>query len=170
MNMPKYVSRPTEVEADEIVAIDLRAHDLSLTLELAGGGRCVIPRPSSTQHRPFPGDYLIHLAQHNDTYVCPRSVFLEKYRPARTGELTFGEAIEALKLGKKVAREGWNGKGLSIELQAPDEHSKMTLPYIFMNYPATPASETAPANHINARVPWLASQTDMLADDWRVVE
>jgi hypothetical protein len=45
----------------------------------------------------------------------------------------------------------------------------MTLPYIFMNYPATPASDTAPKNHINARVPWLASQTDLLVKDRFVV-
>lgn len=82
----------------------------------------------------------------------------------------FGSAIKALKAGYKVAREGWNGKGLNVELQTPDEHSKMTLPYLFMNYPSTPASENAPANHINARVPWLASQTDVLAEDWTIVE
>lgn len=70
--------------------------------------------------------------------------------------MNFGQAIEAMEAGSKVARTGWNGKGLSVELQVPDENSKMTLPYIFMNYPATPASATAPANHINARVPWLA--------------
>jgi hypothetical protein len=45
----------------------------------------------------------------------------------------------------------------------------MTLPYIFMAYPSTPASDTAPDSHINARVPWLAIQTDMLAEDWMVV-
>lgn len=84
--------------------------------------------------------------------------------------MNFGQAIEALKRGEKVSRNGWNGKGLSIELQTPDEHSKMTLPYLFMNYPATPASDTAPANHISAKVPWLASQTDMLAEDWQIVE
>ena len=83
--------------------------------------------------------------------------------------MNFGLAIEALKKGLKVARAGWNGKGLWLELQTPDEHSKMTLPYIFMAYPTTPASETAPVNHINARVPWMASQTDMLADDWSIV-
>jgi hypothetical protein len=82
----------------------------------------------------------------------------------------FGQALVALKAGNKVARKGWNGKGLSIELQTPDENSKMTLPYIFMNYPATPASETAPVNHVNAKVPWLASQTDMLAEDWVIAE
>lgn len=83
--------------------------------------------------------------------------------------LTFGDALHMLKLGKRVARKGWNGKGLSIEMQRPDAHSKMTLPYLFLNYPATPASDTAPANHVNARVPWLASQTDMLAEDWNVL-
>lgn len=83
--------------------------------------------------------------------------------------MNFGQALDALKQGQKVSRAGWNGKGLGLRLQVPDEHSKMTLPYIYMEYPATPASDTAPADHINARVPWLASQTDVLADDWGVV-
>lgn len=83
--------------------------------------------------------------------------------------MNFGQALEAIKLGSKVTREGWNGKGMWLELQCPDEYSKMTLPYIFMNYPSTPASDTAPANHIGARVPWLASQTDVLAEDWVIV-
>lgn len=84
--------------------------------------------------------------------------------------MNFEMALAALKAGGKVARIGWNGKGLWLELQRPDAHSKMTLPYIFMSYPSTPASETAPANHINARVPWVASQTDMLAEDWMFFE
>lgn len=83
--------------------------------------------------------------------------------------LNFGQAIEALKEGKRVARQGWNGKGLSVKLQVPDENSKMTLPYIYMEYPSTPASESAPTNHINARVPWLASQTDILTEDWVIL-
>lgn len=83
--------------------------------------------------------------------------------------ISFSEALIALKNGQKVARKGWNGKGLSVELQVPDENSKMTLPYIFINYPTTPASDTAPVNHINARVPWLASQTDILTDDWQIL-
>lgn len=69
----------------------------------------------------------------------------------------FGWALEALQAGRKVAREGWNGKGQFLELQAPDEHSKMTLPYIFI---------VTVTGH---RVPWLASQTDMLATDWWMV-
>ena len=83
--------------------------------------------------------------------------------------MNFGQALEALKEGGKVSRHGWNSKGMWLELQVPDARSKMTLPYIYLNYPATPASNSAPENHINARVPWLASQTDVLADDWGVV-
>lgn len=73
---------------------------------------------------------------------------------------TFSAALVDLKNGHKVARTGWNGKGMWLELQRPDAHSKMTLPYVFLNYPAD-----AP-NTPGARVPWLASQTDMLAEDW----
>ena len=71
--------------------------------------------------------------------------------------LNFGDAISALKSSFRVARLGWNGKGMWLELQVPDEHSKMTLPYIFM--------KTADDNLI----PWLASQTDVLAEDWVIL-
>jgi len=69
----------------------------------------------------------------------------------------FGWAIDCLKAGKCVRREGWNGKGMWLHLQVPDEHSKMTEPYIYMS--------TAQGGLI----PWLASQADMLADDWELV-
>ena len=69
----------------------------------------------------------------------------------------FGEAISELKKGNKVTRKGWNGKNMWLELQVPDAHSKMTLPYIYM--------KTADNN----QVPWLASQTDMLSEDWEVI-
>lgn len=74
--------------------------------------------------------------------------------------MNFGHALESLKGGAKIYREGWNGKGLWLELQRPDENSKMTLPYIYINYPDD-AKTTA-----GARVPWVTSQTDVLADDW----
>ena len=77
--------------------------------------------------------------------------------------MKFGAALEALEQGMRVAREGWNGKGMWLELQRPDANSKMTLPYIYINYPAD--AKTTPG----ARVPWLASQTDMLSSDWMTV-
>ena len=77
--------------------------------------------------------------------------------------MDFGNALHLLKDGRKVQRAGWNGVGLWLELQTPDEHSKMTLPYIYINYPV------GAKNTPGARVPWLASQTDMLAEDWAEV-
>jgi hypothetical protein len=70
---------------------------------------------------------------------------------------TFGEAFEALNQGFSVARRGWNGKDMWISLQRPGEHSEMQLPYVYMS--------TAQGD----LVPWVASQTDMLAEDWMVV-
>ena len=99
----------------------------------------------------------------------PKVQFENAYK--QSGNLSFGDAITYLKLGYKVARTGWNGKGLTLSLKLPEEGvNDMTLPYIYMTYPSTPASDTAPENHINARVPWLASQTDMLAEDWCLVD
>jgi hypothetical protein len=71
--------------------------------------------------------------------------------------LNFGQAIEAMKTGSKVSRDGWNGKGMWIALQVPDQHSKMQQPYIYM----------CPVG--GKLVPWLASQADMLANDWQIL-
>ena len=78
--------------------------------------------------------------------------------------LNFGDALAQLKKGERVARSGWNGKNMWLQLQVPDNNSKMTLPYIYIEYPTK-----HPAYPNGSRVPWLASQTDMLADDWHVV-
>ena len=71
--------------------------------------------------------------------------------------MDFGYALRALRSGARLTRRGWNGAGQFVELQVPDEHSKMSLPYIFLT--------TVQGD----RVPWLASQTDLLAEDWEVV-
>lgn len=71
---------------------------------------------------------------------------------------TFEVALSLCKKGLRIARAGWNGKGMWVALQVPDEHSKMRLPYLYMR--------TAQGD----LVPWLASQTDILAEDWAVVE
>lgn len=72
----------------------------------------------------------------------------------KTSDMNFGWALEDLKRGHKVCRSGWNGRDMWIHLQTPDRNSKMSLPYIYM-YTAT-----------GDLVPWLASQTDILAEDW----
>ena len=79
-----------------------------------------------------------------------------------TNGMNFGQAIEALKKGEKVARKGWNGKGMWLRLIIPEKSDidmgLENLPYIEM--------KTAD----NKLVPWLASQTDMLSEDWTIVE
>lgn len=77
---------------------------------------------------------------------------------------TFGYALSLLKNGRRIARAGWNVKGVWLQLQRPDEHSKMTHPYIYIEY-----QEGHPAYPLGSRVPWLASQTDLLAEDWAVL-
>jgi hypothetical protein len=77
----------------------------------------------------------------------------------------FAHVLAALKSGAAYAirRAGWNGAGLMVKLHRPDAGDRMTLPYLFIEYP--PTAKTTPG----ARCPWLASQTDILADDWYVV-
>jgi len=87
----------------------------------------------------------------------------QELQPYELENFSFGVMIEMLKEGAKVQRTGWNGNGLWLELQMPDENSEMTLPYIYMSYPDDAK------NTPGARVPWLASQTDILAEDWKLV-
>lgn len=72
--------------------------------------------------------------------------------------MDIGTAVNQLRLGARVARSGWNGKNMYLELQTPDMDSKMTLPYVYM--------QTAQGD----LVPWLCSQTDLLANDWEIVK
>lgn len=101
-----------------------------------------------------------------DGYVSwsPKEVFEEAYKDVRN--LSFSEALYLLKKGYILARKGWNGKGIFIKMQFPDESSKMTHPYIYID---TTGLKTDNRFAPKDRVPWLASQTDILADDWSVV-
>ena len=91
--------------------------------------------------------------------------------------MNFGQALDSLRLGSRLQRDGWNGRGLWIELQVPDAHSKMTLPYLFLNYPGGNVPSDRPGCAVTAasqyaegaRVPWVASQTDILSNDWRIL-
>ena len=76
--------------------------------------------------------------------------------------MKFGRALEALKNGMKVARTGWNGDGMWLRLVKPDESE------IDYGYEHLPYIEMKTAD--NKLVPWLASQTDMLAEDWTIAE
>ena len=87
--------------------------------------------------------------------------------------MNFGSALQALKNGQKAAREGWNGKGMFLFL-VPGSVFKVNRAPLLGIYPEGTEINYRP--HIDMKtvdgeiVPWLASQTDVLAEDWCVVE
>lgn len=84
--------------------------------------------------------------------------------------INFSDALKYLKRGMKLKRKGWNAKGLCIEIQDPNSNSDMTRPYIFMNVPKGASNHFGEDNLELNKVPWLPSQTDLLAEDWCIVE
>jgi hypothetical protein len=115
--------------------------------------------------------------------ISPAQAFEEGYMPLIpiSGHLTFGEAIVALKLGKRVARSGWNGKGMFLFLLPASDG----IPTKVIHDPALRAvieselgGETFDAlgsirmftADKKVLTGWLASQTDMLAEDWQIIE
>ena len=71
--------------------------------------------------------------------------------------MDFSEALTNLKAGVRMQRKGWNGRGMFVAAQFPDERSKMTLPYLYLKTVK------------NEFVPWVASHTDLFSDDWEVI-
>ena len=87
--------------------------------------------------------------------------------------MDFGQALVAIKAGQKVAREGWNGRGMFVFL-VPGSVFKVSRPPLLGIYPE--GTEITYCPHIDMKtadgkvVPWLASQTDVLSEDWQVLE
>lgn len=95
----------------------------------------------------------------------PKNVFEDAYQPVDA--LSFGHALVALKTGHRVARQGWNGKGMFLFLVGGSTF-KVNRPPLLGTYPEGTEIKMKTADGMV--VPWLASQTDMLADDWTIVE
>lgn len=85
----------------------------------------------------------------------------------------FGRALEILKAGERVARRGWNGKGMWLVLVRPEDMLPLPGPR-YEVYGGHARPELAPwigmKTADNKFVPWLASQTDILAEDWEKTE
>lgn len=134
-----------------------------------------------------------YYVEYPDGYISwsPKEVFEEAYR--RTDGLSFGLAIEAMKKGMLVARSGWNGKGMFLFLRPGDElnisfiiEKVKLLPQSLKDYYKKQDEKEAGSEQGLANIKfgsyicmkaadgtivngWLASQTDMLADDWCIV-
>ncbi len=87
--------------------------------------------------------------------------------------MDFSDILDEIKSGKKVARSGWNGKGMFIFL-VPGSQFKVNRAPLLGIYPEGTEIDYCP--HIDMKtadgkvVPWLASQTDIMAEDWEIVE
>lgn len=113
-----------------------------------------------------------------DGYVswCPKAQFEEAGRPI--GGMTFGQAIELMKRGKKVARKGWNGKGMYLWLlPAANVNAEWCKEPHLKELAERNGGEIGCLGSIRMKTAdnkvltgWLASQTDMLSEDWVVVE
>ena len=84
--------------------------------------------------------------------------------------LTFGEAIRNLKAGKKVARKGWNGKSQYIELGTNSSYVNAANEVVNCDHEAIGNKAIAFVGTSGVQMGWLASQADMLATDWVIVE
>lgn len=110
-----------------------------------------------------------YAVKYEDGYVSwsPKEVFEKAYQPLTA--LSFGHAVQAMKEGCRVARSGWNGKGMWLSLVLKDGWTA-----VIITTPSDPdlkyLSWIGMKTADNKFVPWLASQTDILADDWQIVD
>lgn len=84
--------------------------------------------------------------------------------------MEFGEAIKAAKAGKKIQREGWNGKNQYVELATCISYRNAAGEMVNVNHEAIGNQALAFVGTSGVQIGWLASQADMLAADWRVAE
>lgn len=84
----------------------------------------------------------------------------------RTEGLTFGEAIEALKEGKRCARTHWNGKGQYIELATNISYLNSHHEIVNADHLSAGNAAIAFVGTSGVQLGWLASQADMLSNDW----
>jgi hypothetical protein len=120
-------------------------------------------------------EYVDGGSSNTDSYAgyvswSPKDVFENSYR--ETAGMSFGSAIEAMKIGQKVCRSGWNGKGMFLFL-VPGSNFKVNRAPLMGIYPE--GTDITYQPHIDMKtahgtiVPWLASQSDMLEDDWMII-
>ena len=121
---------------------------------------------------PQPGDAVDmgYKVAYSDGYESwsPQDVFEEAYRIA--DGMPFGLAIEAAKMGKKIARAGWNGKKQYVELAYCISYKNNAAEVINANHCNIGNKALAFVGTSGVQMGWLASQADMLADDWYIVE
>ena len=108
------------------------------------------------------------MANNGSEWWQDKESFEQQNRPSEA--LTFGLAVEAMKKGRKVARVGWNGKGMWLRHVEPYNDFGMSDAEVERVTDATLLPWIGMKTADNKFVPWLASQTDILAEDWVIVQ
>jgi len=192
-NFKKFKSHKT-VFAAKIVSVNLISAVLVVENKAGEKEAVQVDAPWLVRHTPKPKGYLV---VYEDGYMAysPKEAFESRYTELGVvikDGLTFGEAVNALKSGKRVARKGWNGKGMFLKYV-------QSYPCNGYGMPATPFT-TANAEEKDIKqathegqmrsfimmktagnsaywgegfsdfVPWLASQSDILEEDWEILD
>ena len=116
---------------------------------------------------PDDAGYLVISADGYETWT-PKAKFEADYRS--TEGMPFGSAIELMKSGFRVARNGWNGKNQYIELATNISYVNTANEVVNSEHTAIGNKAIAFVGTSGVQMGWLASQADMLAEDWNIVE
>lgn len=151
-----YIANSVLVEAAAIKRIDEKdptSGKFLVHVENTNGGTTpitVTPEMASRIRNLKIGDYVV-IQSDGYVYLNPKDVFERKYRS--TAAMTFGQAIDLLRVGYRVARAGWSGKGTWLDLIMSGDRPDIVM--------STVDGDTDP---------WFASLSDILAEDWLIVD
>lgn len=115
------------------------------------------------------GDYII-TGVNGEKYPCKPDIFVKTYERVEDKIMNFGEAIIAVQKGKKIKRNGWNGKNQYVELATGISYKNVKGDVINCNHDAIGNKALAFVGTSGVQIGWLASQADMLATDWKIVD
>lgn len=148
--MSKYRKKPVVIEAYQT--------DKEMDIETLEG----------TMHASA-GDYII-TGVNGEKYPCKPDIFDKTYERVEDKIMNFGEAIIAVQRGKKIKRNGWNGKNQYVELATGISYKNVKGDVINCNHDAIGNKALAFVGTSGVQIGWLASQADMLATDWKIVD
>lgn len=117
-------------------------------------------------HKAGDPGYRVRYADGYESW-SPKDVFEAAYR--RTDGMSFGLAIDAARIGKKIQRAGWNGKGQYVELASCISYKNANGNMVNVDHDAIGNQALSFVGTSGVQLGWLASQADMLADDWKIV-
>lgn len=126
-----------------------------------------VPAENCLADRGFEDGYKVIYPDGYESW-SPKDVFESAYRA--TDGMSFGLAIEAAKMGKRIARAGWNGKNQYVELATYISYINAAGKETNCNHDSIGNKALAFVGTSGVQMGWLASQADMLADDWRIVD